>query len=229
MERWVYSDGTTWFLAKGWDEFEAGQQRAALGTHVWRTAHVVCHPARRAASRAGWLGRDYAFPHLKMSPLDSRGGTRGSPGQEEGPGEGHVKREENFEGVRGERDLAMEQCRPRAPVGLKGPGPCELYQLASVTAHHIKAIQAPCAQRGIEAKKSSLHCNAQRTLNVRSTHAQRTLNVTRNMLSSAVFQACSRVQNFLLREKNSFDGFAPFKTGTAEHVSCHVERALSVR
>ena len=38
LERWVYSDGTTWFLAKGWDEFEAGQQRAALGPHVWRMA-----------------------------------------------------------------------------------------------------------------------------------------------------------------------------------------------
>ena len=136
FELWVYSDGTTWFLAKGWNEFEAGQRRAALGLHVRRTAGVVRHSARRAASRAGWLGRDYAFPHLKMSPLDSRGGTRGSPGQEEGPGEGHVK-----PASRGERDLAMEQCRPRAPVGLKGPGPCELYQLASVTAHHIKAPQ----------------------------------------------------------------------------------------
>ena len=36
LKMWVYSDGTTWFLAKGWDEFEAGQQRAALGPHVWR-------------------------------------------------------------------------------------------------------------------------------------------------------------------------------------------------
>ena len=40
MELWVYSDGTTWFLAKGWDEFEAGQQRAALGSNVWRKADV---------------------------------------------------------------------------------------------------------------------------------------------------------------------------------------------
>ena len=44
FELWVYSDGTTWFLAKGWDEFEAGQQRAALGSNVGRKADVVRHP-----------------------------------------------------------------------------------------------------------------------------------------------------------------------------------------
>ena len=146
MERWVYSDGTTWFLAKGWDEFEAGQQRAALGTHVWRTAHVVCHPARRAASRAGWLGGENAFLHLEISHW-TVGAARGvPPAKEEGPGEGHAKRGENFEGIWGERDLAMEQCRPCAPAGLKEPGRREPYQLAAMAVPRVKAIEATCAR-----------------------------------------------------------------------------------
>jgi hypothetical protein len=37
LERWVYVDGTTWFLAKGWDQLDQ-KQRAALGPHVWRMA-----------------------------------------------------------------------------------------------------------------------------------------------------------------------------------------------
>lgn len=37
LVRWVYSDGTTFFLARGWNELES-HQRAALGTHVWRMA-----------------------------------------------------------------------------------------------------------------------------------------------------------------------------------------------
>ena len=38
LTRWVYSDGTTFFLAKGWDD-DAQKKRAALGTHVWRMAN----------------------------------------------------------------------------------------------------------------------------------------------------------------------------------------------
>ena len=105
---------------------------------------------------------------------------------------------ENLDGGRGERDLAMEQSRPRVLAGLKGPGPHEPYLPTAVPVGHVRAIQAPSGQRGTEANKSSLDCNAQRTLNARSTYAQRTLNVTRNMLSSAVFHVCSRVQKFLL-------------------------------
>ena len=40
------------------------------------------------------------------------------------------------------------------------------------------------------------------TLNARSTHAQRTLNATPNMLKSAKLQACSRVKKFLFEEKS---------------------------
>ena len=108
---------------------------------------------------------------------------------------------ENLDGGRGERDLAMEQSRPRVLAGLKGPGPHEPYQPTAMPVGHVRAIQAPSGERGTEANKSSLDCNAQRTLNARSTYAQRTLNVTRNMLSGTVFQERKAFKEFIFIEE----------------------------
>ena len=119
---------------------------------------------------------------------------------------------ENLDGGRGERDLAMEQSRPRVLAGLKGPGPHEPYPPTAVPVGHVRAIQAPSGERGTEANKSSLDCNAQRTLNARSTYAQRTLNVTRNMLSGTVFQ-----------ERKAFKEFS-FIEETFEHASIRETR-----
>ena len=108
---------------------------------------------------------------------------------------------ENLDGGRGERDLAMEQSRPRVLAGLKGPGPHEPYLPTAVPVGHVRAIQAPSGQRGTEANKSSLDCNAQRTLNARSTYGQRTLNVTRNALISARFEGGEAFKRFFLLEE----------------------------
>ena len=115
-------------------------------------------------------------------------------------GEGDVKHTDNSEGGREERGLAMGQSRPCASVSPKGPGPREPYQMTAVTADHVRAVQAPCAQRDTNAITPSLDNSAQRTLNVRATYAERTIDVRRTMRNSTALQACSRVQ-FLLKEK----------------------------